>query len=386
MADQLAGTGLGAVDQLYKDRTRRIKQLKKEGKKIMGYFCCFPPVELFTALDLVPYRIMGNVSTPLSQADAYIEPVACSFVRTCVDMAVKGEYSFLDGLVMPECCDNITVAYNILSYNLKLPYSHFINVPHMLHQASFQFFAEELSGFKKSLEDFAGKKASNRELAEAIRLHNENRALARELYQLRKQDPPLTSGVEVAKTIVAAMSLPVREANPLFRSVIQEIKERPLRFREKRPRIFLYGAQIDDTTFLDIIEGSGAYLIMDDLCVGSRYYWHDVETDGDPLNNLSARYLEKLTCPRTYRTKEGTHQEDLDNRFGHILKFVKEFNIDGVILYLFRNCDTFAFDAPDVRDYLQGAGVPVLHLEDEYNMNSIARLKTRVQAFLEMIA
>ena len=30
-------------------------------------------------------------------------------------------------------------------------------------------------------------------------------------------------------------------------------------------------------------------------------------------------------------------------------------------------------------------GVPVLYLEDEYSMGTIARLKTRVQAFIEMI-
>jgi benzoyl-CoA reductase subunit C len=300
-------------------------------------------------------------------------------------MAIKGEYDFLDGLVMPECCDNITAAYNILTYNLEVPYSHYIMVPHMLRHPSFEFFDEELAGFKKSIEAFSGKEASDQDLIKAIGLHNENRVLARELYELRKQDPPLISGVEVIKTMVAAMSLPVKEANQLFRNVIGEIRERPVSARDKKPRILLYGAEIDDPMFIDIIEGSGAYVVMDDLCVGSRCYWHDVEMTGDPVNDLSTRYLGKLTCPRTFREKEGTRQEDLDNRFGYLLEFAKEFNVDGVIFYLFRNCDTFAFDAPDVRDYLRQAGLPVLHLEDEYNMSGIARLKIRVQAFVEMI-
>lgn len=385
MTNQSVEAGLAVVNELCEDRTKRVKQLKSQGEKIIGYFCCYPPVELLTALDLVPYRIMGKVKEPVTRADAYIESVACSFVRNCMDRAMQGEYAFLDGLVMSESCDTLTIAYNILTYNLKLPYAHYIMVPHMQRPASFEFFRAELTTFKKTLEEFARKEASDQELREAIQLHNENRALVRELYQLRKPDPPLVSGVEVTKTIIAAMSLPVKEANHLLRNVIQEIKERPIGLDKKRGRILIYGAQIDDPTFVDLVEEAGAYVVMDDLCVGSRYYWHDVENNGDPLNNLSNRYLGSLTCPRTYRAKMGSHQEDLENRFGYLFGFAKDFNVNGVIVYLFRNCDTFAFDAPDVRDYLQERGLPVLSLEEEYSTSGIARLKTRVQAFLEMI-
>jgi benzoyl-CoA reductase/2-hydroxyglutaryl-CoA dehydratase subunit BcrC/BadD/HgdB len=34
---------------------------------------------------------------------------------------------------------------------------------------------------------------------------------------------------------------------------------------------------------------------------------------------------------------------------------------------------------------LQGKGIPVLDIEDEYSTASFARLKTRIEAFLEMI-
>lgn len=385
MANESVKTGLAAVNELYIDRTKRVKQLKGQGKKIIGYFCCYPPVELLTALDLVPYRIMGSMREPVTRADAYIEPVACSFARNCVDMALKGEYSFLDGLVMSESCDSLTIAYNILTHNLKLPYSYYIMVPHMLRPASFEFFNAELSAFKKTLEEFAGKEASNQEVVGAIRLHNENRAFVRELYQLRKPDPPLISGVEIIKTIIASMSLPVKESNRLLKNVIQEIKERRIGLGKKGARVLIYGAELDDPTFIDLVEEAGAYVVMDDLCIGSRSYSLDVTTNGDPLNNLSNQYLGNLICPRTYKTKTGSHQEDLENRFGYLLSFVKNFKVNGVIIYLFRNCDSFAFDAPDLRDYLQEKGLPVLALEEEYSMSGIARLKTRIQAFLEMI-
>ncbi len=55
----------------------------------------------------------------------------------------------------------------------------------------------------------------------------------------------------------------------------------------------------------------------------------------------------------------------------------------GVIFYIIRFCDTYEFDAPDVRDFLEGEGFRVLHLEDDYNLPSLAQLRTRVEAFLE---
>ena len=54
-------------------------------------------------------------------------------------------------------------------------------------------------------------------------------------------------------------------------------------------------------------------------------------------------------------------------------------------MYIMRYCDTHELDAPDVRDYIQEMGVPVLHLEDDYSLTSIGGLRTRIEAFLEMI-
>ena len=67
------------------------------------------------------------------------------------------------------------------------------------------------------------------------------------------------------------------------------------------------------------------------------------------------------------------------------MDFAREYGIKGVILYVVRYCDTFELDAPGVRDYFQEAGFPVLHIEDDYSTTTIGQLRTRIQAFLEMI-
>ena len=375
--------GLTKVEEIYQDRSSRVRELKKEGKKILPYFCCYVPLEILTAANLIPYRILGDVREPITLANAYLEDITCPYVRSCFDIALKGKYDFWDGFISCHSCDNVTKVYDIWRLHLHPTYSHFVNVPHTRTEAASQFFEAELSTFKRSIERFAGQEIATESLNRAVELHNQNRALMRELYDLRKPDPPLISGSEMTKVIVAAMSLPVEEGNETIRKVIKEIKERGNK-PEKRARILISGPELDDPAFIELVEDSGANVVMDDLCIGTRSYWYDVEINGDPLHNLADRYL-KVNCPRFFDAKTGTHQEDLENRFGYIRDFARDYNVDGVILYTVRFCDIFGFGIPDMREFLEGAGFPVLCIEDEYTMASMARLKTRVQAFLEMI-
>jgi len=377
--------GLARVEQIYQDRSQRAKELKAGGKSIIGYLCSFTPVEIIAAADLVPYRIMGNVKQTITHADAYLESIACPFTRSCLDIALGGGYDFLDGFIMPHACDNIVKLYDLWGYNIKHTYAHFVNVPHTLSPASFDFFEAELETFKRSLERFSGREITVAELSRSIQLHNEQRALVRKLYQLRKQDPPLLSGTEMTKVIVAVMSTPVTEANELLRGVIKEVEGRDDGCQKKPARLMVCGTGNDDITFIEMVEESGANVVIDDLCFGTRPYWYDVEVSHNPLASIARSYLEKLNCPRTYRQSPGSHQEDLENRFGYLYEFAKDFKVDGVILYILRYCDTHAFDAPDVKEYLRGKGLPVLEIEGDYPTPSITRLKTRVQAFLEMI-
>jgi len=377
--------GLARAEQIYQNRNQKAKELKTEGKKIIGYLCSFTPVEMITAADLVPYRITGSMRESIALADAYLETIACPFTRSCLDIALKGSYDFLDGFVVPHACDNIVNLYDIWTYNIKHAYAHFVNVPHTLSKASFEFFEAELGTFKRSLERFSGRELTAEGLRQAIQLHNEQRALVRKVYQLRKQDPPLLSGTEMTKVIVAVMSTPVTEANELLQATIEEVQARRDGPQIKPARLMVCGTGNEETTFIEVVEESGANVVIDDLCFGTRPYWFEVEMDDNPLAGIARSYLEKLNCPRTYRQSPGSHPADLENRFGYLYEFAKDFKVNGVVLYINRYCDTHAFDAPEVKEYLQGKGLRVLEIEGDYPIGSIAGLETRIQAFLETV-
>jgi benzoyl-CoA reductase subunit C len=378
-------SGLAKAEKYYSDYGSRARALKDSGRKVIGYLSALCPVEILTAAGVVPLRLKGSVSEAVTKADAYMETMICPFVRNVFDVALKGRYAFLDGMVLSHQCDSIDRTYDVWSYNLGFPYWHFINYPHLADDPSIRFTDEILRIFIRSLETLTGRTITDRALAEAIRAHNENRQAMRELYELRKEDAPRISGAEMMKVLMAAISVPVDESTALIQSVIEEVNKRSPAAGGGKPRIMLIGDQIDDVAIINAIEGAEAFLVMDDLSTGSKLYWGDVDVTADPVRGITERYLKKLKFPTTF-VAGNTYPETLEARFGHMRQYIKEFRVTGAILFIYKYCDPYGFEVPAMKSYIESAGIPVLYIEDEYSTSSLGRVKTRIEAFLEMIA
>ena len=382
--------GLNRVKEIYQDRAQRARELKAEGKKIIGYLHLYPVLEMLTALDLVPYSMFGDMREPITKADAALPTMVCPFLRSLLDLGLKGKYDFLDGVVMAHMCEVGEKLAHVWRTYIDLPYSYFIDTPHTTYRASLNHHKEQLKEFKKSLEEFTGKELSQERLREAIRLHNEQRALVRELYELKKPDPPLISGTETIRILVALMSIPVQEGNDLLRQVISEVKQGDHAPEKKSARLLIWGSMMDNTALVEMIESAGANVVMDDIWVGSQAYFPDVEPTDDPLDGLVHRYLEELKCPRTFpatsvdSTKK-VYMEDLGRRFRYIKDYAERWNANGVILETIRYCDIHGYDVPALRDYLDSIGLPNTHIEWDYSEAALAPLRTRIQAFTEVI-
>jgi len=374
------------VERYYKDYGLRAKELKNEGKKIIGYVCSFVPLEIITASGCIPFRVRGNVHEPITKGDTLLETIVCPYYRSCFDLSLKQKYDFLSGMVIPHGCDSMVRSFGAWSYSLPYSYFHFVNIPTVCDESSFEFFNAELNDFRKSLEKFIGRAITNADLAKAIRVHNENRDKVKALYEFRKADPPLISGTELMMLLTVGTSLPIHEANGLFDQVLTEIGRRKNSPLKKGPRIFIDGACLDNIELIRLVEEIGGNVVADTICNGARDHFPLTDVGRDPIDALSRRYLEKINCPKTYReNKSGTFEGDIASRFGDIGAYAKEFKVEGAILYVYKYCDPFGFEVPARKAYYKSIGVPFLHLEDVYSAGTIGQLRTRIQAFLEML-
>ena len=76
---------------------------------------------------------------------------------------------------------------------------------------------------------------------------------------------------------------------------------------------------------------------------------------------------------------------DLENRFGYMREYIEEWNVNGTILAVLRYCDTHGYEVPALTYYLESLGLPSIYLELDYNKATLAQLRTRIQAFIEVI-
>ena len=67
------------------------------------------------------------------------------------------------------------------------------------------------------------------------------------------------------------------------------------------------------------------------------------------------------------------------------MRLAKEYKADGVIHYNLQFCHTYANEAVKMEKTLAKENIPLLRIETDYSDEDAGQLKTRIEAFLEMI-
>jgi benzoyl-CoA reductase subunit C len=382
--------GLSKAREIYLNRSQRPRELKAAGRKIIGYPCVYVPLEMLTALDLVPYQTCGDIKEPVTEADRALPHSFCPIMRNCLDCALKGKNDFLDGMVTIHSCDPQEKTARVWESYTNYPYFHFIDMPITIRPEALEYFKSQLNDFSKTLEAFTGKKLSKDKLEAAIESYNRQRALVRQLYELTKPSPPRISGIEIVQVVKALTSLPVSEGNDLLTEAIGEVENRSDGPEKKSARLLIWSGTFDDTDIMQVFEAE-ANVVMNESCGGIRAYRARVKLTADPLEGLADYYLNEITCARTFRqaTPGETRKDyarDLQSRFGYLKGIIRDWKVNGAIMLLVRYCDPFAFEMPSLKDYFNNIGVPSTYIEYDYTTGALAPLRTRVEAFLETIS
>jgi len=354
-----------------------VRDYKKQGKKVIGFFCSYVPEEIIYAGGMLPYRIRPTGCMETTSADAYMSRLNCTFARSCLEFMSKGVFDFLDGVVIANSCDNIRRIYDILREKRPYPFMHFISIPHKAgSEGALNWFKDEVTHFKENIERFFGIRISEEALSDAIEVYNETRDLLRKLYELRQEvNPPLT-GAESLSVILAGTTTPKDRYNQLLRNFLEELRGRE-GISGYRARLMIVGSEYDDLAYTKIIEDLGGLVVTDTLCYGSRYFWEPVETQKDLLGGLAKSYLSRPSCPRM--------SDRVTERADFLREMAERFKVDGVIFQKIRYCDLWGGESIYLEKRLKELNIPLLSLEREYTLSGVGQLKTRVQAFLERI-
>jgi len=346
------------------------------GGKVVGYLCSAMPTEMVTAAGLLTLRLRATGSTGTELSDSFFGTINCSFPRHVFNMALKGEFDFLDGLVLFNSCDHIRRIYDHWIRQIKTPFVKILSLPKKAEAAQVEFFRGELAHLKDDMQKHFDVEITDDKLKDAIRLHNETRRLLRALYELRKDDHPPITGAETMAVTVAGTAIPKKRFNELLRELLSDIKDAKGHM-DYRARLMILGGELDDPDYIRIIEDQGALVVTDSLCFGSRLLWGEVDEEADdPLMALSQYYVaDRPSCARMYT--------DYRSRARYVRDMIREFKVDGAIFERLTFCELWGFEQFSMTNDFKQWDVPLLCLDREYTLGGVGQLRTRAQAFLE---
>ncbi len=360
--------------------------LETTQKKVMGYYCTYIPEELFHAAKLFPYRIRSTGNKDTDLADIYMVRFTCSYVRSTLHLALQGVYDFLDGFVVCNSCDHSRRMFELFdlkvfnreSFTKKVP-RFYLALPHIITEEGFGWYKKEVEEFKEELEkSYNINEITNRDLIDSINVYNENRRLLREIHNLRILDNPKISGSEALQISMANSSVPKEIANKELERILQILKDSE-GIKTSNKRILLVGSIVDNINFTQLVESSGAIIVSDFLCFGTRNFQDDVKitSENNPLEDITKRLYYRMSCPRM--------MDDHERRLEFLKNEIKRANIDGVLLQRINNCDLHGCDNMLYEHELKDLDIPVFNIDRESFQADTTRLQTRIEAFLEMI-
>ena len=380
------------ISNLFGRRQEEIAAEKEKGKKVIGYMCLFAPTELILAADAIPVRVNSGWYDTSKLGDRVVPVEVCPVIRSTIGAKMIELSPFLeqsDALISVLTCDGMTKLSEILS-DYKTIWG--MNVPRIKDSTqSLHFWNDEIKQMKAQIEQFTGNKITRKNLKEAIETTHRATKAFRRLQELRKGSPVIM-GRDAMLVNQTYLWDDKKRWTEKTEALCDELEARAQRkdwvSPPDTPRVMITGTPMfwpDNWKLPTLVEESNprGVIVADELCSGERILNDPVGVDewsmDDMLNAIGERYLMASTCP-CFTSKDGN-----EDRVNWLLNKVKDWNVQGVIYYVVRGCMLYAMEYTRVKKALDKINVPVYYLDTEYTREDVGQMKTRVEAFLEML-
>ena len=348
----------------------------RHNKKVIGTFCSYAPEEIILAAGALGFRIFGT-GTEISKADAHMQAYSCSLVRGALEESLQGNLDFIDGVVFPHTCDSIQRLSDIWRMNVKTGFHLDLILPVKLNtDSSREYMADVVNKFKLDLEKTLGYEISEESLKQAVVLCNEIRETMAGLYAKRQSTPGCIPGHDMHAIVKAGMVMDRREFLDSIQQLLSELEKESLVSKPGK-RLVISGGLCNMPDIYEVIEQTGAQVVMDDLCTGSRFYEGLIAESDQPLQAIAHRYSHRNVCPAKHSGNR--------TRGENLVRIAKESKADGVLFIYLKFCDPHGFDYPYIKEMLEENGIPCMLYEMEDQTLGGGQFETRCEAFVEML-
>lgn len=373
------------VSEIHGVRPAEMLEHQKQGGKVFGTFCVYVPDEVVFAAGGIAAGLCGGSQFWVSGGEKVLPANTCPLIKASVGARLDKTCPFFlipDMYVGETTCDGKKKAWEILAG--EVPF-HIIDVPQMKRDQDIAAFESEIWDFIKTVQKVTGREITVQTLGESIKLINNKRKALQRLYNARKASPVPISGKDaLLVTQIAFYDDPARcaqMANQLADELEGRISRKEGVFPENALRIMVSGTPmaIPNWKLHHIIETAGAAVVVEESCTGTRYFENLVDETATTLEGqvraLAERYM-KTNC--ACFTPNPGRVEDIE-------RLAAEYKVDGIIDTNLQFCNLYSSESFLVKKALAEKGLPMMHVETDYSEQDYEQLRTRIEAFLEML-
>ena len=371
------GDALYECRELFEDTSfPTLRRWREHGGKVVGHFQVNFPEEIVHAGGLLPFKVRGAPIESI-HADSRFGSYLCSILKSSLELALNKTIE-LDMFVTHPICDAARNLAAVWGRNVSYPCQilYLPQNPNSPHSAV--YLRDEYGRLKRSIEQISGEPITDEALRNSIAVFNENRALLRELYAIKRDAPWLVSADEAYVLVALAGLIPREEHNELLRTLLPQIRAREMRPQDK-VRVVFEGGFCEQPP-LDLIRAisRSCYVVDDDLLIGLRWLLENVVVEGDPLANLAEAYLEKSSYSPVQHDLRKPKEQMLIDR-------ISRARAEAAIITAAKMCEPGLEEQVAYTRALDEARIPYFVGEFEENMTSFDSLEIQLETFVENI-
>jgi benzoyl-CoA reductase/2-hydroxyglutaryl-CoA dehydratase subunit BcrC/BadD/HgdB len=372
-----------------------------EGKdKKIAWITSGGPVEFLIAADIIPiYPENHGAMLGASKMSVELCEVAeglgysrdiCSYARGDIGSALTKKSPIPGGLPKPDfllACNNIcgTVLkwyealsriFNVPLFLLDTPFVH-----HKMTKESLGYVHRQFEELIEFIELQTKRKFDREKLMEVVRLSAESAILWKEVLDQCAHRPSPMSCFDAFINMAPIVTLRgTKEVVDFYKDMKIELQERITqgisavpneRFRLLWDNIPIWYKMRE---LGDLLSSYGACLVADTYT--SAWVFEGMETP-DPLEGLALAYTTAYL------------NISIDLMIERVLRLLKRFSIDGVMIHSNRSCKPYSLGQYDIQRLIyEKTGIPSLILEADMTdarVYSDAQVQTRVEAFIETL-
>jgi benzoyl-CoA reductase subunit C len=351
-----------------------VRRWREGGGRVVGHFQVYFPEEIAHAGGLLPFKVRGAPVEP-TQAESRFGSYLCSIIKTSLELALSKRVE-MELFVTHPICDAARNLAGVWGRNVPYP-CRILYLPQNPNSAfAARYLRDEYDRVRTLCAELAGRAITDDDLRHSLQVFNENRALLRRLYVLKRERPWLLP-VDDAWVLTALGGLiPREEHNDLLRTVLP-LLERRTTPRQDKIRVILEGGFCEQPP-LDLLRAiaRSCYVVDDDLLVGLRWITADVPAHEDPLFALAQSYINL--------SAHSPVQHDLTKpKDRMLLERLEHADAQAAILMAAKMCEpgleelvvhTRALDRQAIRYFVS---------EFEENMSSFDSLEIQLETFVE---